>query len=108
MTDLQPICDWNINTSYGTFAQSMLGRVPLILNPESEQSPEDQLEPYWNRFDETTDWQLTHDCVLFSRSYEPRQPAAQTILGNRVILVYPSSIVVVLDDKGTFIAGQMT
>lgn len=107
MSNIQYVLDWQVNTNYGGVAENLLGRIPLMIDPTSPLSPEDQLEPFWHRFNEDSDWGLTHDMTLFSASYEPRQPAAQALLHNRLIVVYPGQMVLVMDPSNNYILGRI-
>lgn len=113
MTDQFPVLDWHLNTQYGDEAMRHLGRIPLLLNPTSD-------DPVWLQVqtnypegwqpvigDERSRWTLTGDDYLIYPGLPPVAPAAMAWLRSERVLVYPAGWLVVVTLGGDFTVARV-
>lgn len=101
-----PVLDWHTNTAaYSeTDARFHLGRIPLLIDPNSPDPIYRQIdENYpkgWNPVAglERDKWTLTFDDYLIYPGLPPCPPAAMAFHAGERIMVYPAGWVVVVND----------
>lgn len=105
-----PILDWHLNTAYGDEAMQHLGRIPLLLNPESADPVWLQIQTNypegWNP-ELPGKWTLTADDYLIYPGLPPVAPAAMAWLRSERVLVYPAGWVVVVELGGEFTVARI-
>lgn len=105
---LFPVLDWHLNAQYGDEARTHLGRIPLLLDPNSADpvwlQVQNNYPQGWNPVlgDERSKWTLTADDYLIYPGLPPIAPAAMAWLRSERVLVYPAGWVVVVTLDGDF------
>lgn len=98
-----PVHDWYLNDQayHPNAAQAYLGRIPLLINPESAdpvwQQVQDNYPKGWNP-ELPGKWTLTFDDYLIYPGLPPVAPAAMAIHRGERVLVYPAGWLVVVND----------
>ena len=114
MTDVFQILDWHINTCYkDADARQHLGRIPLLLDPNCEDSVWLQVQANypqgWNPVlgDERSKWTLTGDDYLVYPGLPPAAPVAMAWHRQERVLVYPAGWLVVVTLGGDFTVARV-
>jgi hypothetical protein len=110
-----PILDWHLNRNYKPAdARQHLGRIPLLINPDSPdpiyRQIEDNYPAGWQPVAglEREKWTLTFDDYLIYPGLPPLAPAAMAQHAGERVLVYPAGWVVVVNDlNGEFTVARI-
>lgn len=110
-----PVLDWHFNDRSYKEAQcrEFLGRIPLLLNPNSEdpvwQQIQDNYPGGWQPVlgDDRKKWTLTGDDYLVYPGLPPIAPAAMAWLRSERVLVYPAGWLVVVTLGGDFTVARV-
>jgi hypothetical protein len=110
-----PVLDWHLNNRHYSEADARmhLGRVPLLINPESPdpvyRQVEDNYPAGWCPIlgDERDKWTFTGDAYLVYPGLPPLAPAAMAWHQAEQIFVYPAGWVVVTTLDGEFTLARI-
>lgn len=113
MSESFPVLDWHLNTSSykEDDARQHLGRIPLLLDPNSPDPVWLQIQTNypegWCPVMDREKWTLTADDYLIYPGLPPVAPAAMAWLRAERILVYPAGWVVVTTLDGSFTVARI-